>query len=148
MRKLILCFVAVLTLEGCSTRLGDFTILSNRNVEFQAEHSLVQRNVKGSDGIFWLFLFLPITEANLEDAVDKILAKHEADFLTNVVIHRKWWSLVVISWDGFVITADAWRNGSTPTSAIFTPDGIVRRGHNYEMIPLATGDAFQIIERK
>lgn len=139
--------MALLQFSGCSSRLGDFSILSNRNVVLDGEHSLVERNVKGSDGVWVVLLLIPITEANLEDALDKILIKYKADFLTNVVIRRTFWIGIVVSWEGFVITGDAWRNGSAPSGALFAPEEIVHRGRKYELLPLPIKDAFRIVEK-
>ncbi len=146
MSRLTLWIILLLTLASCSARLGDFTILSSRNVELQGEHSLVQRNVEGSDGTTWLLLIIPIGKPNLRQAVDDMLARHQADFLTNVILYKRSWSIIIVGWDGFVITADAWRNGGAPMGSITDPSR-VRGGRDYELVELSPGGKCQLVEK-
>ena len=57
MKKLMLCLLGILLL-GCSTRLGDFTVLSTRNVEIGGDYILVERNVEGED-VVPIIIFFP-----------------------------------------------------------------------------------------
>lgn len=144
---ILLAVISLITISGCSQRLGSFTILSTRNVEMSAERSLVERDVRGRDGIAW-FLFIPIGSPSLSDAVDKILAKNDADFLTNVVIHYDFWTIIIFSYEGYKLTADAWRNGAAPSNGSLLPRDAVRPGREYELLPTSESLAYRVIERR
>ena len=95
--RLGLFAVVALLATGCSLRLGDMSVISNRNVSLEKVDldALPQtKNVTGKDTKF-LFLFIPFGVPHLEDAVDDALNKGDGDVLVDAVIHaRNWWFLV------------------------------------------------------
>ena len=113
MRKVLALVLLCSLLTGCSHQLGKFTIWSTYNVELQIEHSLVQRDVKTSS-MTTTILTYSFGTPDVEKAIDKVLEKYEADFLTNVRLYQKDWSIIFYGRSGYVITGDAWRNGAAP----------------------------------
>ena len=93
MKKLMLCLLGILLL-GCSTRLGDFTVLSTRNVEIGGDYILVERNVEGED-VVPIIIFFPLCIPNLENAIDDALKSVGGDLITDAVLKYNYW---YISW--------------------------------------------------
>lgn len=58
----------MLTFTGCATRIGDFTVLSTKNVDFSrlGEYEIVQGRAMGEDFKTW-------TVPSMEEAVDKAI---------------------------------------------------------------------------
>lgn len=88
---------AMITICGCSTRLGDMSIISSRTVNLDNVNldSLPQtRNVEGEDRRF-IFLFIPFGSPQLENAIDDALEKGGGDLMMDAVISSEvWWFLI------------------------------------------------------
>jgi len=90
MRRLfIFCLAFVLlSLGGCYLRLGDFTLVSTKNLG--RTYSPVSQRVSGEDCSHRL-LFIPLGSLNpsIEEAADRAVRKATgADMLTNVSVYR------------------------------------------------------------
>jgi len=90
---LLLAFLAV----GCSTRMADLTVVSNRSVNLDAvdfDSLPVERRVEGRSSSFVL-LFIPLGAPSFEEAIDDALERGQGDLMTDVTIHStSWWFLV------------------------------------------------------
>lgn len=83
MKNILVLSAAVLVLASCSPfqRLGDFTVISNKNFETQRKYDLIASNVeikvknKGGD--------------ILEKAVDELTEKHNGEYLMNVQLYMR-----------------------------------------------------------
>lgn len=64
----ILTLVSIVILSGCSTRIGDFTVLSTKNIDYSqlGEYQVVNTRSTGQDMKTW-------TVASMEEAVDKAI---------------------------------------------------------------------------
>lgn len=86
-----------LALVGCTTRLGDFTVVSTRNIPLGKADlaSLPQvRDVTGKSTKY-VFLLVPLGFPHIEDAIDEALDKGNGDLMVDVVIFAEgWWFLV------------------------------------------------------
>lgn len=84
-------------LSGCSTRLGDFSVISTRNVSLDRVDldALPQtRGVTGKDTSF-IFLLIPFGFPHLEDAIDDALDKGGGDIMIDGVLRSTiWWLLI------------------------------------------------------
>jgi hypothetical protein len=73
---MVLVFTMVLT--GCVTRIGDFTVMSSRNVELSrlGEFNRSSQTVKGTDSFVTVLGFIPVkTRVDLKKALDNALSK-------------------------------------------------------------------------
>lgn len=93
MQAPISTFVAALVVSvaclGCTTNLGDLTIVSTHNVAVESE--TLQRNVEGEDCANML-LFIPLgkLDPNLEDAMDMAMEKvPDGHLMANVAIYSE-----------------------------------------------------------
>ena len=143
MRKILALFLLTSLLAGCSHQLGKFTIWSTHNVELQIEHSPVKRNVKASSMTTTILIF-SFGKPDLEQALDKLLRKHNADFLTNVILYQKSWSIILYGRSGYVIIGDAWRNGPAPVEEHGMNDRITRESE-FEVVWDEECDVYRLV---
>ena len=116
MKKFILYFSIILIGASCVHRMGDFTILSTRNVEVGSKYERVATGVEGKDVahiIFGLIFKYP----NIEDAVDKALGKHTGDLMTNAVITYQAWNALFYGQMVYRVTGDIWIKAEGQNSA-------------------------------
>ena len=77
---------------GCTTRLGDFTVLSTKNIDltnFSTEGAEKAPPVVGVDSK--IIVILPGAPPNVKEAVDRALEGNNAQMLTNAVIYYRYW---------------------------------------------------------
>jgi len=99
--------LAVVFLAGCSTRIGDFTTVSTKNVDMDAEYQKVG-NTKGADGAF-------LGQPDMKLAVDAALenAGSNARYLTNARIFTVNYPL----YTKIRVKGDAWAPASTANAS-------------------------------
>ena len=93
----ILTSATLLITTGCTTRLGDMTVLSSRNVTLNKVDLDKLPQVKGITGrdSKFIFLCIPFGVPRLEDALDDALNKGGGDVMIDAVVHQEgWWFLV------------------------------------------------------
>jgi hypothetical protein len=95
MKKLCLLFVALaFVVTGCSTRVGDFTLVSTQNIELSkmGTYKRTPTKIKGKD-VSHTIVFIPTKlNVNIEDAVDDALSKIPgAVAMINVVFRYVSW---------------------------------------------------------
>lgn len=94
---LVLLLLLLPLAVGCSTRMGDLTVVSNRNARLDAldfDSLPVERRVEGRSSRF-VFLFIPFGAPSFEEAIDDALERGQGDLMTDVTIHStSWWFLV------------------------------------------------------
>lgn len=109
MRKPLLLVAPLLLLAcGCTQRVGQFTLLSTKNVELSRVDMKkvdIVKNVKGTDSVFW-FLFIPFGSLSLERAVDNALQNGRGDFLNNAVISSSAWTAILVGQTSIEVQGD------------------------------------------
>ena len=109
MRKLVIVItaLAMLVASGCSTRLGDFTILSTKNVALNP--SPERRSVEGKHCANLLLGLIPLGSftPNIEEAIDNAF-RHvpEGNVMTNAVIYQEPLFLLIFSRNCFRVKGD------------------------------------------
>ncbi len=83
MLKTLLVALLVLSLAGCATRIGDFTVISTQNVDFsklaQVDLSTSQK-IEGED-------IKTFGQPSLEEAIDDALEKGGGNVLVNASLY-------------------------------------------------------------
>jgi len=105
----VLLFLAGILSSSCSTRHGDFTILSSKNVEISRvdlKRVDFTRNVEGVDSRFSLLLIPFGAEPIMEEAVDACIEKGGGDFMTSAVIYHTNWSVILFGWEQWKVKGD------------------------------------------
>jgi hypothetical protein len=106
-RSFIVLFALVLVflISGCSTRLGDFTILSTKNVELGAKYTKVG---SGEADDMVTVVFVPFGQPNIENAIDALLKKLDGDLVTNAVVTYDYYAFLIGTM-GYGVTGDVWK---------------------------------------
>jgi hypothetical protein len=104
--KRVTTFIFVILLSSCSKRIGDFTVLANRNIEFEKRHVNLKRNVSGSSTRL-VFLNIPFGKPNIEEAVDEIIRNEgTGEYVANAELSMvRNWYLLFGTW-GFKVRGD------------------------------------------
>ena len=101
-----LLVVIVLVFSSCVNRIGDLTLISNRNIEFEKKHIELKRNVIGKN-IGFSFLGIPITNPNMEMALDDCIKREgRGEYLKNAKIDLYWRTFILFSIHGVKVSGD------------------------------------------
>jgi len=108
MLGLFLC-AGLLVLDGCSLRLGDFTVLSTKNVDvsgvkqgdrFSGEHCINR------------VLGFPLGEINWKTAMDQALEKGKGDIMIDAVVSYKYWTVILFAEECVIMDGTVSRTAS------------------------------------
>lgn len=100
-----LCIFLFVLLCSCTSRLGDFSILSNKNVDFDgiAKTKSSGTYIEETIGRSWI-LFVPLaSEPTVEDICDAVLMHGNGDFMKDAVIYTYSLDLLLFSYDSVTI---------------------------------------------
>lgn len=91
---IMLC-AGLLILAGCSTRLGDFTLLSTKNVDVSGvKHG---DRFSGEDCVsIILWPYIPLGTVDWKNAMDQALERGKGDIMVDVVLTAKNWAIPFI----------------------------------------------------
>jgi hypothetical protein len=82
-------------MEGCSQRIGDFTVISTKNVDLGTNYVKIKSNGEGKDLKHWIIIF-PIGVPNIKSAIDDSLNQNDGDVIMNAVIESGFWYIPYI----------------------------------------------------
>lgn len=97
---MMLAASVLLTAEGCTTRLGDFTMLSTKNVNVSGVKQGDRQS--GEDCVNHVF-FIPLGQPDMKNAIDRALEKGKGDILIDSVFSAKGWSAVLFGESCYVV---------------------------------------------
>ncbi len=101
---IILILLSVVTLSGCVTRLGDFTLISTKNVDLSKGASFQRgpSRVKGKD-LATIIIFIPTGVPNMKTAIDRAIESVPGGIalLDAVLSQKAWW--FIFGQSGFVV---------------------------------------------
>lgn len=97
-------------LTACTTRIGDFTLMSTKNVEIGAKY--VKTGSFEADDKAFVIIIIPTGFPNMKTCVDRLLEAGSGELATNVVLNSSWWWAVLIGQSGFDIKGDVWKRAS------------------------------------
>lgn len=86
--------LGLLVLDGCATRLGDFTVLSSKNVDVSGLR--MGDRVSGEHCINKVFGMIPLGQVNWKEAMDDALEKAKGDVMVDIVLTMKTWAIPLI----------------------------------------------------
>jgi hypothetical protein len=101
--------LAALLCIGCTQRLGDFTLISTKNVDLSDASIDVKkgRRVTGEDCRF-IALFIPLGEPSIKEAVDDALEKGNGNLLVDqVTFVRSWYVPLIVGESCYVAEGTA-----------------------------------------
>lgn len=104
----LLC-VALVTMLGCTIRLGDFTVLSTKNVDVSAVKP--GDRFSGEDCANTVLVF-PLGDPNWKTAMDQALEKGKGDILIDSVVTFKYWTAILFGQRCVIIDGTVSRTAS------------------------------------
>ena len=109
MKKIINIILVALFFVGCTQRMGDFTVLSTRNVDLNANYVKVETNVTGQDKKL-LIITIPTGTPNIEAAIDNALKKIDGGaVMTDVSLTYRWFYIPYIYGEMiYEVEGDVW----------------------------------------
>ncbi len=110
---ILVCIIALVIpfFGGCTQRVGDFTVISTKNVELGAKYKKLDR-FKGVDSRPDI-LFIPLGIPDLKQAVDNCIEAGNGELLTNAVVEAGYWTAIVYGERKYTVTGDVWARAST-----------------------------------
>ena len=102
---------AVTSFIGCSERIGDFTLISTKNVDIGGKYKKLDERYTGEDSRGDI-LGIPLGMPNLKTAVDHCIEAGEGDLLTNAVIDASYWTAIFYGERKYTVTGDVWVKAS------------------------------------
>lgn len=97
-----------LFVSGCTQRIGDMTVITNRLVNLDRvdlDKLPTKKRVIGEDSR-WMVLFIPLGMPTLKDAVDDALNKGGGDVMTDAVVRETFWWAILFGKMGLVVEGD------------------------------------------
>ncbi len=96
----LIAFLFLGGLIGCTYRLIDFTVISNKNVNLGSNSEAMGERVEGKHQVYW-FITIPMGRPNVEEAVDRAIesAGPGYDALIDGVLYQytRWYVLTGVS---------------------------------------------------
>jgi hypothetical protein len=91
MFSIIMLCAGLSMLVGCSTRLGDFTVLSTKNVDVSGVKP--GDRFSGEDCVsILLYPFIPLGTVDWKNAMDQALERGKGDIMIDTVLTLKSWA--------------------------------------------------------
>jgi len=108
--KFILLFVVLVSAQGCSTRHGDYTVLSNKMISlenFELEKADRVKHIVGEEKQH-IIIFIPVGgEPTLDGAIDDMFKKSDGDVVTDAVVESwQWYIPYIYGQRGWRVTGD------------------------------------------
>ncbi|HYM21382.1 MAG TPA: hypothetical protein VEW28_10330 [Candidatus Kapabacteria bacterium] len=97
---------------GCTTRIGDFTVISTKNCDVAAGGKYIKKGSFEGDDMALMIIVIPTGFPNLKTAVDKCIEAGDGDLITNAVLSSKFWWAVLVGSSGYEVKGDVWRSAS------------------------------------
>jgi hypothetical protein len=146
-RIALLSIVAIFigSLVGCSQRIGDFTLISTKNVDIGGKYKKIDGRFSGDDSR-GVFLGIPLGTPNLKTAVDNCIESGKGDLITNAVLDGSYWSVIIWGEQKYTVTGDVWVKASM--SDLMNPSGqlfeLQASPQGYELVSLS--DPSQVVK--
>ena len=114
-RPLLALACVGLLAAGCTTRVGDLTVATPKNV--RSDFEILQRDVVGKDCFQQVLIFIPVGTQNptidgaIDDALDQV---PEADALMDATLHQDTIFLLLYNQNCIRVQGDAVKTRATP----------------------------------
>jgi len=115
-------------------------------LNFKLRLLLLKRDVWASTSRTTILWIIKFGNPELRETIHKVLRKHDADFLTNVVLYTRTWSFfTMFGQTGFIVKGDAWQNGTAEPSEAGFRD-VVRPEQEYVLVKISNTVGFKVVE--
>jgi hypothetical protein len=125
-------------MTGCTQRIGDFTLISTKNVDIGGKYKRLDGRYMGEDGK-GMVIGIPLGIPSLKTAVDNCIEKGRGDLLTNAVLESSFWTFIIYGEEKYTVTGDVWVKAGTsdllnPSINLYELQGTPR---GYELVSLS-----------
>lgn len=149
MKKIIVSlslFAFVITsFIGCSQRVGDFTLISTKNVDIGGKYKKLDERYAGEDSRGDI-LGIPLGMPNLKTAVDNCIEAGNGELLTNAVIDASYWTAIFYGERKYTVTGDVWVKASI--SDLVNPNEVLfeLKSNSHSFVLVSTTDPAKVIK--
>ena len=98
----MLC-IGLFVITGCTTRLGDFTVLSSKNVDVSGLKP--GDRFTAEDCINYAFNMIPLGESHWKNAMDRATEQGKGDVMVDIVFTASRWGFPLI-WGQLCVIAE------------------------------------------
>ncbi len=95
-KQLLWALTLLLLTTGCSMKLGEFTMISTKDIDFKKEYIKDNKKVMGKDEIQIYVIFPSRMHPDIDVAVSDVLERTCSDYLTDATIMYKYWYIPYI----------------------------------------------------
>jgi len=127
--------IAVIALQGCTQRIGDFTLMSTKNVDIGGKYKKLDTRFEGVDSKP-MILTIPLGTPDLKQAVDNCIEAGHGELISNAVVEYAYWTAIVYGEVKYRVHGDVWVKAST--SDLMNPNIEL-----YELTP--TNSGYQLV---
>lgn len=92
--RMVAMFALLIAVGGCTTRIGDMTMISTKNVDVSG---VKQGDRQTGEDCANSVLFIPLGVPDVKNAMDRALEKGKGDILIDGVVSFKGWTVLVFS---------------------------------------------------
>jgi len=97
MKKILFFCLIVACFFGCTKRIGDLTVATTKNLNLESmviDYNKASKNCEGGDCKI-VILGIPIGYPNMEEALDKAMAKCDGNLMTDIALYKTEWSIIL-----------------------------------------------------
>ena len=96
---------------GCTQRIGDFTLISTKNVDIGGKYKKLDGRFVGEDKRGEI-IGIPLGLPNLKTAVDNCIENGKGELVTNAVLDFSYWTAILYGERKYTVTGDVWAKAS------------------------------------
>ncbi|WP_440876972.1 hypothetical protein [Thalassotalea sp. PLHSN55] len=98
MKNILIASLAIALIGGCSTRVGDFTVASTKNINIKSgQHKVLTEERLTGEDVKYGVLIIPAGIPNMKEAMDNAIEKKQgAVGLSDVVVNHSYWGIPFI----------------------------------------------------
>ena len=96
MKKLLTMFLLLFTLNGCSVKLGHFSTITTKKVDFSKKHIRSSKKYIGKDVTKMYVIFPTRWHPDIDKAVSNVLKSTDTSYMTDATIRYKFWFIPYI----------------------------------------------------
>ena len=110
MKKILGLLTLLLLTTGCSMKLGSFTMISTKDIDFKKSYVKDDKKVIGKDEAKIYVIFPSKLHPDIDIAVSNVLERTCSDYLTDATIMYKYWYIPYIYGKGwYEVEGYSWR---------------------------------------
>jgi outer membrane murein-binding lipoprotein Lpp len=108
--KLIMMIVAAaLLLSGCTAKISNYSLLSTKLVDLDAQYAMVAEDATAITSQLWVLLYFDMDHPSYYKALGDCLAENDGDLMTDVQITTSSYFFLLGYFTEFRVTGNVWK---------------------------------------